>query len=97
MARAEQFKKDFDSRFRPGASRAAVDEFLKAQPVRVPPLLGWQENEPHQYVKQLAIEIAKERHDVWFRSRMSIGIEATFSPDQLLKKTEVAVSGVDCP
>ena len=81
MARAELFKREFDERLTPGASLAAVEEYLRTRPVKVLRSLGYRDG--RDFVKELMIEVVNEPSVHWYCGRVSVGIKAEFKEERL--------------
>jgi hypothetical protein len=72
MARAEVFKREFDAHLPTGASLAAVEEYLRAKPVKVARSMGYRDG--RDFVRELLIEVANERSVHWHCGTASVGL-----------------------
>jgi hypothetical protein len=94
MAKAEQFKREFDAHVAEGTALAAVEDYLRTKPVTVQRSLGVRDG--RQFVKELTIEVAAERSVNWYCGTASVGLIAQFG-DERLTSNQVSSWSFDCP
>jgi hypothetical protein len=91
MAKAEDFKRDFDRRVPTGTALSAVDEYLRGQRLQVGRSIGSTGG------GELFIEVFRETSPSWYCGTGSVGLIARFAPDQRLESTSVQSWSFDCP
>jgi hypothetical protein len=99
LQRAEAFRRGLDERFPTGTPLAAVDDYLRTQPVSVhrtiKPVTGTDSGQLTR-VDELMIEVANEKSLTFGCGRHSVGVIAKFAPAQLLQSLEVSSWSFDC-
>jgi hypothetical protein len=84
MAEAERFKRELEGRFSVGASLSSVEEYARTQKLEATQSLGYIEASRKSYVKELMITTATEPSIQWGCGTGSVGVIATFTPEQTL-------------
>jgi hypothetical protein len=94
MAKAEQFKHEFDATVPKGTTLAAVEDYLKTQGVNVQQSLGLRDG--RTFVQELMIEVVTERSINWYCGTASVGLVARFDSNRLVSSS-VSSWSFDCP
>lgn len=93
MAKAEQFKREFDAHVSKGAALSTVEDFLRTTPVKVQRSMGTVGG--RDTVDKLMIEVAGERSVHWYCGRSSVGLIAEFA-DERITSNYVSWRSFDC-
>jgi hypothetical protein len=98
MAKAEAFKKVFDSDVKAGASFEEVSRYLKAHNLHFGPvgLTNPQDNPPRDGYGLLEVEMFREKSPNWYCGKGSVGLGVSFVNNKLTK-TDVSFWSFDCP
>ena len=81
LAKAEQFKREFDAHVAEGTALPAVEEYLRTKPVKVERSMGFRDGQ--DFVRELMIEVAGERSVNWYCGMASVGLIAQFDSEKL--------------
>ena len=99
LAKAAEFKRQFDDQLPQGSPLAAVDDYLQDKPVTVVRSLDFlpQSGGGHRRViGRLMIETAKEKSLIFGCGSASVGVVAQFTNEERLEKSEVTSWSFDC-
>ena len=90
MAKAEDFKREFDKHVPVGASRAAVDEYLASHQLKIGNLLG------PDGTGDGMVELFTEKSISWYCGEGSVGLFVNFTANKL-KRVSTASWSFNCP
>jgi hypothetical protein len=90
MAKAEDFKRDFDQHVPAGSSRATVDEYLALHHLKI----GWWLGESG--TGEVFVEVFREEWPAWFCGKGSVGMYVEFSGNRVAK-TKAGGWSTSCP
>jgi len=79
MAKAEDFKREFDQHVPAGSSRATVDEYLASHHLKIGSWLG------ESGTGEVFVEMFREEWPAWFCGKGSIGMNVEFSANRVVK------------
>ena len=90
MAKAEDFRREFDQHVPAGSSRATVDRYLASHQLKID---TWLEESG---TGEVFVEMFREEWPMWFCGKGSVGLYVEFSGNRLVK-TKAGGWSNDCP
>jgi hypothetical protein len=79
MAKAEDFKREFDQHVPAGSPRATVDEYLASHQLKIDTWLG------DSGTGEVFVDMFREEWPAWYCGKGWIGINIQFSANRLVK------------
>ncbi len=96
LREAEQFKRDFDQQFQPGADQSLIDEYLRTKSVAIRRSIHFSDDLRDDWIGTYRVETANIRSFVWGCGRESVGVVLQFTRDLRLIGTEATSWSFDC-
>ncbi len=96
VVQANAFKREFDGRFPPSARQADVDAYLQSRAIEVLEMMTAEGSDEPSYVGQYFIVVTRAKSLAWYCANDSFGVQATFSRDGYLRRSEIQTRSNDC-
>lgn len=97
LEQATSFKRELDQRFPTGARQADVDAYLQSRTIEVIKTLTAEGRDEPLYSGKYFIVVSRGKSLAWYCGSDLVGVEAEFSSDGHLKRSEVLAWSSDCP